>query len=146
MPTALAAVVASHVDSSIASGAKTVNDFHRALYGYRDNSPLYPATPFDCGYGRGYTAGGPGTYADLLIFGTAPGEYDNCEIVWDQYVRKSNISQDTCAQYITDLIAGTEHLDLWLESSQHNLPHPKAMFLCAVESMGMLPGLDFEAD
>jgi hypothetical protein len=48
---------------------------------YPDNDPPGPATAYDCG--RGYKAGGTGTYADPLTFASAPGEFTQCEIIYD---------------------------------------------------------------
>lgn len=116
---ALVALIVSLVFATIAAGSTVINDVHHTFYGFPDNSPPGPATAYDCGYGRGYTAGGAGTYADPLTFATAPGEYNKCEIIWDPYVRKYLIFQDTCAQCITGWKTGIKHIDLWLGSPTH---------------------------
>ncbi len=85
-----------------------------------DNSPPGPATAYDCGYGRSYTAGGNGSYANPLMFATAPGEFDKCEIIWDPYTKKYLIFQDTCAACIADWKKGIRHIDLWLGSTTRN--------------------------
>ncbi|KAK5173040.1 uncharacterized protein LTR77_003162 [Saxophila tyrrhenica] len=118
--TPIAALLASLLFSTIASGSKVVKGVHRTFYSFPDNDPPGPATAYDCGYGRGYTAGGTGTYDDPLTFATAPGEFKKCEIVWDPYVKKYLIHQDYCAQCVIDYDDGIKHIDLWNGSPTHN--------------------------
>jgi hypothetical protein len=85
-----------------------------------DNSPPGAGTAYDCGYGRGFTAGGDGSYSNPHTFATAPGEFDKCEIIWDPYTKKYLIFQDTCAACTTDWKKGIHHIDLWLGSTTKN--------------------------
>lgn len=85
-----------------------------------DNSPPGAGTAYSCGYGRGYTAGGKGTYADPLTFATAPGEFNKCEIIYDEYTRKYLVFQDTCAKCIKDWAKGIYHIDIWTGSATVN--------------------------
>ncbi|KAF2479783.1 hypothetical protein BDY17DRAFT_313521 [Neohortaea acidophila] len=98
----------------------TINNVEHTFYGYPDNSPPGAGTAYSCGYGRGYTAGGKGTYADPLTFATAPGEFNKCEIIYDEYTRKYLVFQDTCAKCIKDWAKGIYHIDIWTGSSTVN--------------------------
>jgi len=90
------------------------------FYGYPDNDPPGPATAYDCG--RSFEAGGTGTYADPLTFASAPGEFDQCEIIYDPYTRKYLRFEDTCAQCTTDWEASPRinHIDVWTGSPTNN--------------------------
>lgn len=88
------------------------------FYGYPDNSPAGPAIAYDCG--RGYTAGGTGTYSDPLTFASASSEFSQCEIIYDPYTRKYLRHEDDCAQCETDWANGIRHIDVWTGSSTVN--------------------------
>lgn len=87
---------------------------------YPDNDPPGPATAYDCG--RGFQAGGTGTYADPLTFASAPGEFNQCEIIYDPYTKKYLRFEDFCAQCDTDWKASPRinHIDLWTGSTTVN--------------------------
>ena len=80
-----------------------------------DNDPPSAQIAYDCG--RGYTAGGSGTYDDPRTMATAPGEFEKCEIVWDPYTEKYLRFEDTCEQCIQDWNSGKYHIDIWTGSS-----------------------------
>lgn len=62
--TALLASAAAVQGAMIQKRYDTVQNVQHTFYGYPDNSPPGASTAYDCGYGRGYTAGGKGTYDD----------------------------------------------------------------------------------
>ncbi|CAK46754.1 uncharacterized protein BO96DRAFT_436151 [Aspergillus niger CBS 101883] len=108
----------------------TESDVEITFYGYPDNDPPSADIAYDCG--RGYTAGGTGTYDDPLTFATAPGEFKKCEIVYLPYLRKYLRFEDTCAQCskypharsvppltetATDYDNGKLHIDIWTGST-----------------------------
>ncbi|CAN9095624.1 unnamed protein product [Alternaria alternata] len=101
--------------SLAALGCTKVSKVTHTFYGYPDNDPPGPATAYDCG--RGYKAGGTGTYADPLTFASAPGEFTQCEIIYDPYTKKYLRFEDYCAQCTTDWDAGIHHIDLWTGST-----------------------------
>jgi hypothetical protein len=84
------------------------------FYGWPDNDPPSADTAYDCGYGRGYTAGGTGSFSNPLTaavsFSNSP-SYKKCEIVYSVYLRKYLIIQDECAG-----CSGT-WLDVWVGGS-----------------------------
>ena len=88
-------VVAAASFLSVAQGCSVVSDVKITYYGSPDNDPPGDATAYDCG-GRDYHAGGIGTYADPLTFATAPGEYDEYEIVYFPYMEKYLRMEDYC--------------------------------------------------
>lgn len=106
--------------SQLTTAAHLVVNVHHTFYGYPDNSPPGAATAYDCGYNRGYTAGGDGSFSDPLTFASAPGEFDKCEVIWDRYTQKYLVFQDTCAACIDDWKKGIRHVDLWLGSPTQN--------------------------
>ena len=57
------------------AAGEVVNDVKHTFFGYPDNSPPGAGTAWDCGYGRGYTAGGDGSYYNPKTFASAPGEF-----------------------------------------------------------------------
>jgi hypothetical protein len=79
-----------------------------------------PATAYDCG--RGFKAGGTGTYTDPLTFASAPGEFNQCEVIYDPYLRKYLRFEDFCAQCNTDWKANPKinHIDVWTGSVNVN--------------------------
>lgn len=91
--TVLAAAAASLLGA--AQGCSVVSGVKVTYYGAPDNDPPGDATAYNCG-GRDYHAGGVGTYADPLSFATAPGEYDECEIVYLPYMKKYLRMEDYC--------------------------------------------------
>ncbi|KAJ4295091.1 hypothetical protein N0V90_007100 [Kalmusia sp. IMI 367209] len=96
---------------SLAAACTKVSKTTHTFYGYPDNDPPGPATAYDCG--RNYKAGGIGTYADPLTFASAPGEFSECEIIYDPYLRKYLRFEDYCAQCTTDWNASPRinHID-----------------------------------
>ena len=54
---------------------------HLTFYGYPGNNPPSADTAYNCG-GRNNTAGGTGTYSDPVTFGSAEGEFNECQIVY----------------------------------------------------------------
>jgi hypothetical protein len=75
------------------------------------------AIAYDCG--RGFKAGGTGTYTDPLTFASAPGEFNQCEVIYDPYLRKYLRFEDYCAQCTTDWAASPRinHIDVWAGSA-----------------------------
>ncbi|KAL0253416.1 hypothetical protein SLS55_010395 [Diplodia seriata] len=89
------------------------------FYGYPDNDPPGPAIAYDCG--RGYSAGGTGTYSDPLTFASAEGEFDQCEVIYDPYLRKYLRYEDYCQACTDDWADGQKrHLDVWTGSATVN--------------------------
>ncbi|PKY05859.1 hypothetical protein P168DRAFT_326164 [Aspergillus campestris IBT 28561] len=82
------------------------------FYGYPDNDPPGADIMHDCG--RGTSAGGIGTFANPLTMATAPGELNNCEVVYSPYLRKYLINEDYCEQCKTDWVSHIWHVDIWL--------------------------------
>ncbi|RAL15826.1 uncharacterized protein BO97DRAFT_431591 [Aspergillus homomorphus CBS 101889] len=85
------------------------------FYGYPDNDPPGADIAYDCG--RGYTAGGIGTYANPLTFATAPGEFAMCELVYSPYLRKYLLHEDYCESCTRDWADRHHpvwHVDIWL--------------------------------
>lgn len=116
---AFAALLATLALSTFTSAARVVKDVHYTFYGFPDNSPPGAATAYNC-LGRGYIAGGDGSYDNPLTFASAPGEYKRCEVVYSPYVKKYLIFQDTCAACTDDFENGIKHVDLFLGSTTHN--------------------------
>lgn len=112
---ALALTGAASAGSLMARGCSTVDNVITTFYGWPDNSPPGAGTAYDCG--RGYTAGGSGTYDDPLTFATAPGEFNQCEVIYSSYLKKYLVFQDTCDQCTTDWSSGQYHTDIWTGSS-----------------------------
>ncbi|OJI83541.1 hypothetical protein ASPTUDRAFT_55578 [Aspergillus tubingensis CBS 134.48] len=106
--------VAGLLSASVA--CSTESDVEITFYGYPDNDPPSADIAYDCG--RGYTAGGTGTYDDPLTFATAPGEFEKCEIIYLPYLRKYLRFEDTCAQCTTDYDNGKLHIDIWTGSTK----------------------------
>jgi len=88
------------------------------FYGFPDNSPPGAGIAYDCG--RGNTASGTGTYSDPLTMATAPGELNQCEIIYAPYLKKYLIFEDECAQCETDWSNGKWHIDTWTGSPTVN--------------------------
>lgn len=65
-------------------------------------------------------AGGTGTYADPITIATAPGELNNCEIVYLPLLTKYGRVEDTCEQCTTDWNNGQPHIDIWTGSNSVN--------------------------
>ncbi|PLN80285.1 hypothetical protein BDW42DRAFT_114696 [Aspergillus taichungensis] len=82
------------------------------FYGYPDNDPPGADIMHDCG--RGTSAGGVGTFDNPLTMATAPGELNNCEVVYSPYLRKYLINEDYCEQCKTDWVSHIWHVDIWL--------------------------------
>ncbi|EMD64870.1 hypothetical protein GGP41_002870 [Bipolaris sorokiniana] len=113
-------VVALSSLSLTVMGCSTVTKVTHTFYGYPDNDPAGPATAYDCG--RGFKAGGTGTYTDPLTFASAPGEFNKCEVIYDPYLRKYLRFEDYCAQCTTDWKANPKinHIDVWTGSTTVN--------------------------
>lgn len=99
-----------------AQGCSIVSGVKVTYYGAPDNDPPGDATAYPCG-GRDYHAGGVGTYDDPLSFATAPGEYDECEIVYLPYMKKYLRMEDYCQGCYEDYESGTKHIDIWTGNS-----------------------------
>jgi hypothetical protein len=111
------ATIASLAISASASCTK-IGDMTHTFYGYPDNSPAGPAIAHDCG--RGYSAGGTGTYSDPLTFASATSEFSWCEIIYDPYTKKYLRMEDDCEQCETDWSNGIWHIDVWTGSTTVN--------------------------
>ncbi|KAF1343798.1 hypothetical protein BDV97DRAFT_379829 [Delphinella strobiligena] len=99
-----------------ASACYTESQVTHTFYGWPDNDPPGNGIAHDCG--RGYEAGGTGTYTDPLTFASAPGEFDWCEIIYDPYTEKYLRMEDSCAKCTTDWDDdGIWHIDVWTGSS-----------------------------
>lgn len=96
-----------------------VSDVKHTFYGWPDNDPAGASTAYSCDSSRPYIAGGTGTFADPLTFASAPGEFDECEIIYDPYTRKYLRFEDYCAQCNEDWADGTGswHVDIWTGGS-----------------------------
>jgi hypothetical protein len=91
------AVVTALASFGLVQACSEVSGVKMTFYGSPDNDPAgSTAIAHDCG--RGYNAGGTGTYADPLTFASAPGEYKSCEIVYSPYLKKYIRLEDDCAQ------------------------------------------------
>ncbi|KAF3770324.1 hypothetical protein M406DRAFT_29558, partial [Cryphonectria parasitica EP155] len=80
------------------------------FYGEPDNSPSGCDIAYDCG--RGYTAGGDGSYTDPLTFASSPDEFTPCQVVYVPYLKKYLRMEDQCEQCIDDW-PGKYHIDIW---------------------------------
>ncbi|RAH41747.1 uncharacterized protein BO95DRAFT_372394 [Aspergillus brunneoviolaceus CBS 621.78] len=100
---------------STAAACSTESDVTVTFYGYPDNDPPSADIAYDCG--RGYTAGGTGTYSDPLTFASASGEFEQCEIIYLPYLKKYLRYEDECAQCTTDYKSGKLHIDIWTGSN-----------------------------
>lgn len=92
------------------------------FYGPGDNDPAGSnAIAYDCG--RGFKAGGRGTYANPLTFASAPGEFDKCEIIYDPYLHKYLRFEDTCAKCTSDWNGSprVNHIDVWIGGALKNM-------------------------
>ncbi len=66
------------------------------FFGAGDNDPPgSDGVAFNCG-GRNFHAGGSGTFADPLTMASAPGEYNQCEIVYAPYLKRYLRMEDSC--------------------------------------------------
>lgn len=88
---------ASSGDGKPGRSCEAISDVTITFYGYPDNDPPSDQTAWSCS-SRGAHAGGTGSYDDPLTFATAPGEYDECEIIYLPYLQKYLRFDDTCAQ------------------------------------------------
>lgn len=103
---------------TVAMACTIVTQVTHTFYGYPYNDPPSATIAYDCG--RGFEAGGSGTYDDPLTFASAPGEFDQCEIIYDPYTRKYLRFEDFCAQCNSDWNSQVPHIDLWTGSSTVN--------------------------
>ncbi|KUI56530.1 hypothetical protein VP1G_03900 [Cytospora mali] len=111
-----AVAIAASIFLGAAQGCSVVSGVKVTYYGAPDNDPPGDATAYDCG-GRDYHAGGVGTYANPLTFATAPGEYNECEIVYLPYMKKYVRMEDYCEACYEDYESGIKHIDIWTGSS-----------------------------
>ncbi|EXJ81106.1 hypothetical protein A1O3_07394 [Capronia epimyces CBS 606.96] len=86
------------------------------FYGYPDNAPPGAGTAYNCG-GRNFVAGGSGTHDDPLTIATAPGELNQCEVIYVPYLKKYGRVEDSCAQCTDDWKSGKQHIDIWTGSN-----------------------------
>ncbi|RFU78613.1 hypothetical protein TARUN_3583 [Trichoderma arundinaceum] len=91
-------------------------NFEVTFYGWPDNSPPGPGTAHDCN-GRNFVAGGSGSYDDPITIATAPGELDECELIYLPFLKKYARYEDDCAQCETDWSNGQAHIDIWTGSN-----------------------------
>ena len=127
-PTTVTAAIAILTSSSIVNAFTTVYDVKHTFYGCTssltyppnlllmtkidpDNSPPGQAIAYD--RGRGTSAGGQGIYDDPRTMATAPGTFDQCEVVSDPYTEKYLIFEDTCDECENDWDNGVYHIDFW---------------------------------
>ena len=89
----------------------TITGVTHTFYGFPDNDPPGPAIAKDCG--RGYIAGGTGTYSDPVTFASAEGEFNSCEIIYDPYIQKYLRYEDHCADCTVNWKRGVVHIDIW---------------------------------
>lgn len=67
---------------------------------------------------------GNGTYTNPLTVATAPGEFNECELLYLPYLQKYLIVEDTCASCISDWAKEPKehHIDVWMESGRGDDP------------------------
>ncbi|PLB37239.1 uncharacterized protein BDW47DRAFT_126440 [Aspergillus candidus] len=106
------------LQGSITSACEVWSGVQHTFYGYPDNDPPGAAISQDCG--RGFTAGGTGTFSDPLTMATAPGELENCEVVYVPFLKKYLRNEDYCAQCVVDWQSGLRHIDVWTGESTVN--------------------------
>jgi hypothetical protein len=96
-PAALAALAIALLPKLADAAACSITQgVHITFYGYPDNDPPGSGTAYDCG--RGYKAGGTGTYADPLTFASSKIEYSVCQIIYSPYLKKYLRMEDDCVQ------------------------------------------------
>ncbi|KAF7587807.1 hypothetical protein BBP40_006688 [Aspergillus hancockii] len=113
-----AGILATLVAAAASKSCSTESDFEVTFYGYADNSPPGAGISYDCG--RGYKAGGTGTYDDPLTFATAPGEFAKCEVIYLPYLQKYLRFEDECEQCTSDYNDGKLHIDIWTGPTTSN--------------------------
>ncbi|KAF5862580.1 hypothetical protein ETB97_011484 [Aspergillus alliaceus] len=113
-----AGILATLVAAAAAKSCNTESDFEVTFYGYADNDPPGADIAYDCG--RGYKAGGTGTYSDPLTFATAPGEFAKCDIIYLPYLQKYLRFEDECEQCTSDYNDGKLHIDIWTGPTNSN--------------------------
>lgn len=113
---AIAVVIASL--GLAATACDTVGQVTHTFYGYPDNDPPGADIAYDCG--RGFKAGGTGTFNDPLTFASAEGEFSRCEVIYDPYLKKYLRYEDFCAQCTTDWKKNVHHIDVWTGSPKTN--------------------------
>ncbi|ODM20519.1 hypothetical protein SI65_03572 [Aspergillus cristatus] len=97
------------------TSCSTVSPVTLTFYGWPDNDPPSADIAYDCG--RGYKAGGNGTYDNPLTAASAPGEFDECEIVYLPYIQRYVRFEDTCATCTTNWNKKQHHIDIWIDST-----------------------------
>ncbi|KAA8649449.1 hypothetical protein EYZ11_007760 [Aspergillus tanneri] len=113
-----AGIFATLVAAAASKSCNTESGFEVTFYGYADNDPPGADIAYDCG--RGYKAGGTGTYNDPLTFATAPGEFAKCDIIYLPYLQKYLRFEDECEQCTSDYKDGKLHIDIWTGPTNSN--------------------------
>ena len=90
----------------------------QTFYGFPDNDPAGPGILLDCG--RGHEASGTGIFDDPVTFATAPGSFEDCEIIYDPTLKKYLIHEDYCQSCATDWTKGIWHIDVWVGQKNFN--------------------------
>ncbi|EAU36154.1 predicted protein [Aspergillus terreus NIH2624] len=90
----------------------------QTFYGFPDNDPAGPGILLDCG--RGHEASGTGTFDDPLTFATAPGSFEDCEVIYDPTLKKYLIHEDYCQSCATEWTSGIWHIDVWVGQKNYN--------------------------
>ncbi|KAI1243842.1 hypothetical protein MGN70_013708 [Eutypa lata] len=137
----LAAVLGAALPLAVrAQSCSVVNDVVVTFYGSPDNDPPgSDDTAYPCG-GRNNHAGGVGSYDEPLTFATAPGEYNQCEVVYAPYIKKYLRMEDSCATCTSDWQNGVAHIDIWtgtvadggdaqIECENQLTPDPRQSFI-----------------
>ncbi|KAE8373939.1 hypothetical protein BDV26DRAFT_270983 [Aspergillus bertholletiae] len=113
-----AGILATLVSAAASASCSVETGYEVTFYGYADNDPPGADIAYDCG--RGYTAGGTGTYDDPLTFATAPGEFSKCEVIYVPYLEKYLRFEDTCEECTSDYDDGKLHIDIWTGPTTSN--------------------------
>lgn len=88
---------------TIALACTTAIEVAHTFYEYPNNDTISAVIAYDCG--RGFEAGGSGTYDGSLTFASAPEEYNQCENINDPYTRKYPLSRDFYPQCKSEWIS-----------------------------------------
>lgn len=101
---------------SAAQACSTKSNVKVTFFGYPDNDPPSGQIAYNCG--RGFTAGGSGTYDDPVTFASATnGIFTKCEIIYIPYLKKYGRFEDYCGQCGKDWTnQQLVHIDIWTGS------------------------------
>lgn len=102
-----------------AQSCSIVSQSSHTFYGFPDNDPPGPATAYDCA-GRNFTAGGIGTYDNPLTVAAAPSALEQCELLYDPYLKKYLRVEDFCQACTDDWANGIWRIDTWTGSPTIN--------------------------